>query len=60
MDHVVADECVKIVWDFNIQTDREIKYRSSDIVVVNKVKNECTIVDVANPGDHILAQKKVE
>ena len=31
-----------------------------DIVVVNKEKNECTIVDVANPGDHNLAQTKFE
>ena len=27
---------------------------------MNKEKNECTIIDVANPGDHNLAQKKFE
>ena len=46
--------------DFNIQTDREIKHRRPDIVVVNKEKNECTIIYVANPGDHNLAQMKFE
>ena len=60
VDSVVENERVKILWDFNIQTDREIKHRRPDIVVVNKEKNECTIIDVANPGDHNLAQKKFE
>ena len=60
MDSVVENERVKILWDFNIQTDQEIKHRRPDIVVVNKDKNECTIIDVANPGDHNLAQKKFE
>ena len=36
------------------------KHRRPDIVVVNKEKNECTIIDVANPGDHNLAHKKFE
>ena len=52
VDSVVENERVKILWDFNIQTDREIKHRRPDIVVVNKEKNECTIIDVENPGDH--------
>ena len=60
VDSVVENERVKILWDFNIQTDREMKHRRPDIVVVNKEKNECTIIDVANPGDHNLAQKKFE
>ena len=48
---MVEKEMVKILWDFNIQTDWEIKHRRPDIVVVNKEKNECTIIDVANPSD---------
>ena len=60
MDSVVENKSLKIQWDFNIQTDQEIKHRRPDIVVVNKEKNECTIIDVANPGDHNLAQKKFE
>ena len=59
VDSVVENERVKILWDFNIQTDREIKHRRPDIVELNKEKNECTIIDVANPGDHNLAQKKL-
>ena len=46
--------------DFNIQTDRKIKHRRPDVVVVNKEKNECTIIDLANPSDHNLAQKKFQ
>ena len=58
--HCGREREVKILWDFNIQTDREIKHRRPDIVVVNKEKNECTTIDVANPGDHNLAQNKFE
>ena len=57
---MVENERVKILWDFNIQTDREIKHGRPDIVVVNKEKYECTIIDVANPSDQNLAQKKFE
>ena len=60
VDSVVENKSLKIQWDFNIQTDQEIKHRRPGIVVVNKEKNECTIIDVANPGDHNLAQKKFE
>ena len=33
------------------QCDREIKTRKPDIVVVNKNKRSCAIIDVAIPGD---------
>ena len=43
-----------------IQCDREIHHRKPDIVLVDKVNNECMIIDVACPGDHNLVKKKFE
>ena len=51
---------VKILWDFNIQTDNEIQARRPDIVVVNKKDRKCYIIDVAVPGDVRIAEKETE
>ena len=57
---IMENEDVKILWDFMIQCDREIKHRKPDIVVVNKKTNECQIIDVACPSDINLIGKKNE
>ena len=57
---VIENQIVKLLWDFNIQTDRKIEHRRPDIVVVDKQVNKCFIVDVANPGDQNLIKKKFE
>ena len=51
---------MKIVWDFNIQTDKVIDSKSPDIVVINKDKRESWIVDTANPGDLREREKEIE
>ena len=51
---------VKILWDFNIQTDNEIQARRPDIVVVNKKDRKCYIIDVAVPGDVRISEKETE
>ena len=38
-------EC-KILWDFNIQMDQVMEARCPDLVVVDKVEQECRIVDL--------------
>ena len=43
-----------------IQCDREIRHRKPDIVVIDKRKNECIILDVACPGDHNILKKRNE
>ena len=57
---VMQNEFVKILWDFMIQCDRVIEHRKPDIVVVEKQTSKCSIIDVANPGDHNIMKKKVE
>ena len=50
-ESVAENENFKIFWDFTIQCDHMIEARRPDIVVVDKVKKETMIIDVAIPGD---------
>ena len=45
---------------YNIQCDYIIEARRTDIVVVDKVKKETIIIDVAIPGDTRARDKKRE
>ena len=42
------------------QCDREVKARKPDIVVVNKNKKSCAIIDIAIPGDIRVSEKERE
>ena len=54
------NEEVKLLWDFTIQTDREIHHRRPDIVIQKKKAKETIIVDIAVPGDSNILQKETE
>ena len=45
----------KVLWDFNIQCDHIIEARRPDIVIVDKEKKVCKIIDIAIPGDSRVA-----
>ena len=53
------DKC-KILWDFAIQTDKEIEHRNPDIVVIDKEKRECKIIDIELPGNQNIKVKELE
>lgn len=57
---VMENERVKILWDFNIHTDRLIEARRPDIVVVDKLNSETTLIDIAVPGDFRVQEKETE
>ena len=57
---VEENEEVKLLWDFTIQTDREIHHRRPDIVIQKKKAKETIIVDIAVPGDSNILQKETE
>jgi len=57
---VTENEKVKVLWDFNIQTDKLIEARRPDIVLVNKETKECQIIDIAIPGDTRVEKKEEE
>ena len=51
---------VKILWDFNIQTDHVIEYRRPDVVVLDKHEKMCHLIDIAVPGDSRVEAKENE
>ena len=59
-EKVLENQEVKLLWDWNVQTDREIEHRRPDILLIKKESNECMIIDVANPGDHNVEKKQFE
>ena len=66
---VLENETHKLVWDFDIQTDRLIMARRPDQVIINKnpppkkpqkTKRTCRIVDLAVPADYRVELKESE
>jgi hypothetical protein len=55
---VLDTEEYKLLWDFAIQTDKEIESRRPDIVFVDKNDSSCTVIDIAVPGDCRVASKE--
>ena len=56
---VIENANMKLLWDFNIQTDKAIEARRLDLILVNN-KNECQIIDIAIPGDESDKEKSRE
>ena len=56
----MENDNIKILWDFNIHTDRVIEARRPDIVVVDKRNSEAVIIDIAVPGDLRVKDKEME
>ena len=50
----------KLLWDFNIHTDHLISARRPDLIIINKKKKICKIVDFAVPADHRIKLKDCE
>ena len=54
-NRVIETANIKLLWDFTIQTDREIQARRPDIILVNRKENEYIVIDIAVPGDASIA-----
>ena len=59
-EDVLENDDVKLLWDFNIRTDRVIEARRPDIVLIDKKNKEAFVVDVAIPGDFRVKDKELE
>ena len=57
---VLEKDTHKLLWDFNIQTDNPISARRPDLIIINKKKRTCKIVDYAVPADHRINQMECE
>ena len=51
----------KVLWNFNIQRDHLIPARRPDLIIINnKKKKTCKIVDFTVPADHRIKLKECE
>ena len=57
---VLENDTHKLLWDFNIQIDRLTPARRPDLIIINKNKRICKIVDFAVPVDHRINLKESE
>ena len=57
-EKVVENDPGKMLWDFTIQTDRVIEARRPDMVIVDKTKNDCKIIDFAWPCDSRIEERE--
>ena len=44
--------------DFTIQTDHVIEARRPDMVIIDKTKNECKIIDIACPFNSRIEERE--
>ena len=59
--HVVCEnKDYKIIWDFVIQTDHVIESRWPDMIIVEKKKNKCQIIDFTAPYGTRVDEKEQE
>ena len=45
-EKVSENDLVKILWDFNIQTDKKLEHNKQDITLHDKKNNECLLIEV--------------
>ena len=57
---VLEKDTHKPLWDFNIKTDYLIPTRRPDLIIINKNKRICKIVDFTVPEDHRINLKECE
>ena len=50
-DKVAENEDVKLLWDFQVQTDHVIPARRPDILILKKKESTAIIIDISVPGD---------
>ena len=57
---VLENDTHKLLWDFDKHTDHLILARRPDLIIINKKKRTCKIVDFAVPPDHRIKLKECE
>ena len=57
---VLENDTHKLRRDFDVHTDHLISARRLDLIIINKEKRFCKIVDFAIPADHRIKLKEYE
>jgi len=55
---VVENDRAKILWDFQIQTDKQVMANEPGIVVADKLQKKAVMIDVAIPSDSNIKKKE--
>ena len=57
---VLANDTHKLLWDFDIHTDHLISATRPNLIIINKKKRICKIVNFAVPADHRIKLRECE
>ena len=57
---VLENNTHKLLWDFDIHMEHLISASRPDLIIINKKKRTCKIVDFAVPADHRIKLKECE
>ena len=57
---VLENDTHELLWDFDIHTDHLISARRPDLMIINKKKRTCKIVNFAILADHRIKLKESE
>ena len=57
---VLENDTHKLLWDFDIHTDHLISARRPVLIIINKKRRTCKIVDFTVPADHRIKLKEYE
>ena len=58
--HILENDTHKLRLDFDIHIDHLISARRPNLIIINKKKRICKIVDFTLPGDHKIKLKECE
>ena len=57
---VIENDVIKVLWDFDIQTDKHVKSSRPDIVIVDTKEKSLKLIDVSIPNDMNIVSKRIE
>ena len=58
-DKVLEDESFKLLWDFQVNTDRTVIASKPGIILQDKMTNKMCIIDIAIPADANIVKKRI-
>ena len=57
---VTENGVIKVLWDFDIQTDKHVTSNRPEIVIVDKKEKSLKLIDVSIPDDMNIVLKRIE
>ena len=57
---VIENDVIKVLWDFDIETDKHVTSNRPDIVIVDKKEKSLKLIDVSIPNDINIVSKRIE